>query len=127
VETCRIDKWLWSTRLYKTRTLATSACKAGKVKIKDSKVKPSRMVAPGEVIIVRKDGITRTLQVLAPLDKRVGAKFVHEYLKDLTPQEELDSARERSRAQGIRQPQGTGRPTKRRRRLLDRFFGKMKE
>ena len=114
-------------RLYKTRTQATTACKAGKVKIEDSKVKPSRMLAPQDVVTVRKDGIVRTLKVLAPLDKRVGTKLVHEYMEDLTPQEEYDSARERSRAQGIGQPSGAGRPTKRRRRLLDRFFGKMKE
>tara|TARA_Y100000588_G_scaffold81509_1_gene85711 strand:+ start:3816 stop:4217 length:402 start_codon:yes stop_codon:yes gene_type:complete len=127
VENCRVDKWLWATRVFKTRTQATTACKAGKVKIEEKKVKPSRMLAPGDVVTLRKDGIARTLKVLAPLEKRVGAKLVNEYMEDLTPQEEYDSARERSRTQGIGQPAGSGRPTKRKRRLLDRFFGKMEE
>ena len=127
MENCRIDKWLWATRLYKTRTLASAACKAGKVKIKEIKVKPSRMVMAGDVVTAREDGIVRTLKVVTPLEKRVGAKLVPEYLEDLTPPEEYKSALERSRGQGFRQPQGTGRPTKRRRRMLDKFFGKEEE
>ena len=127
MENCRVDKWLWATRLYKTRTLASAACRAGKVKIGDIKVKPSRMVMAGDTLTTRKDGVVRTVKVVAPLDKRVGAKLVSEYLEDLTPQEVYDTARERSRDLGFRQPKGAGRPTKRRRRMLDRFFGKAEE
>ena len=85
------------------------------------------MVMTGDVVTARKDGVVRTLKVVAPLEKRVGSKLVPEYLEDLTPPEEYESARERSRGQGFRQPRGTGRPTKRRRRMLDKFFGKAEE
>ena len=127
MENCRIDKWLWATRVYKTRTLASVACKAGKVKVKETNVKPSRIVSSGEIVLVRKDGVTRTIKVIAALEKRVGAKLVPDYLEDLTPKEEYEAARERNRGQGIGQPSGAGRPTKRRRRMLDKFFGKMEE
>ena len=127
MESCRIDKWLWATRLFKTRSLATSTCKSGKVKMEGINVKPSRAVTAGDVLTVRKDGVTRTVKVIAELDKRVGAKLVSNYLEDLTPKEEDEAARERNRGQGIGQPSGAGRPTKRRRRMLDKFFGKMEE
>ena len=84
--TVRIDKWLWATRVFKTRTLAIESCKAGKVKIADLKAKPSREVTPGDIINVRKDGMNKSLQVIAIVEKRVGAKTVAEYLKDLTPE-----------------------------------------
>ncbi len=127
MESCRIDKWLWATRLFKTRSLATSTCKSGKVKMEGINVKPSRTVTAGDVLTVRKDGVTRTVKVIAALDKRIGAKLVSNYLEDLTPKEEYEAARERNRGQGIGQPSGAGRPTKRRRRMLDKFFGKMEE
>ena len=97
------------------------------MKIEEIKVKPSRMVMAGDILTTRKDGVVRTVKVVAPLEKRVGAKIVKEYLEDLTPPEVYESARERSRDIGFRQPKGAGRPTKRRRRMLDRFFGKAEE
>ncbi len=127
VESCRVDKWLWATRLYKTRSLATAACKAGKVKIDGANVKPARTVTPGDVVTARKDGIVRTVKVIAMLDKRVGAKLVPDYLEDLTPAEEYEAAKERNRSLGLHQPRGAGRPTKRRRRMMDKFFGKEEE
>lgn len=127
VESCRVDKWLWATRLYKTRSLATAACKAGKVKIEGINAKPSRTVTPGDVVTVRKDGVVRTVKVIAMLDKRVGAKLVADYLEDLTPAEEYEAARERNRSLGLRQPRGAGRPTKRRRRMMDKYFGRAEE
>ena len=127
VESCRVDKWLWATRLYKTRSLATAACKAGKVKIEGINAKPARTVTPGDVVTVRKDGVVRTVKVIAMPDKRVGAKLVADYLEDLTPAEEYEAARERNRSLGLRQPQGAGRPTKRRRRMMDKFFGRAEE
>ena len=90
-------------------------------------MKPSRMVKASDVLTVRQDGVDRKVKVVAPLEKRVGAKLVSAYLEDLTPPEEYESARERNRDQGFRQPKGAGRPTKRRRRMLDRFFGKVEE
>ena len=120
----RIDKWLWATRLFKTRSLATEACKVGKVKIAGLKVKPSRELKTGEIVAIRKDGLDCTVKALAPLDKRVGAKLVPEYLEDLTPDEEYAAARERRQAMpGGSRPSGMGRPTKRQRRALEEFFG----
>ncbi|MBO93786.1 MAG: RNA-binding protein [Opitutales bacterium] len=127
MESCRVDKWLWATRLYKTRSLATAACKAGKVKIDGANAKAARTVTPGVVVTARKDGIVRTVKVIAMLDKRVGAKLVPDYLEDLTPVEEYEAAKERNRSLGLRQPRGAGRPTKRRRRMMDKFFGKAEE
>ena len=127
MESCRVDKWLWATRLYKTRSLATAACKAGKVKIDGANAKAARTVTPGVVVTARKDGIVRTVKVIAMLDKRVGAKLVPDYLEDLTPVEEYEAAKERNRNLGLRQPRGAGRPTKRRRRMMDKFFGKAEE
>lgn len=121
----RIDKWLWATRVFKTRSLATEACKAGRVKVAETNAKPSRELRPGDIIIVRKDGMEKTVKVLTTLDKRVGAKLVPNYLQDLTPEEEYAAAREhRKLMPGGRRPSGMGRPTKRQRRALEEFFEK---
>ena len=121
MEAVRIDKWLWCVRLYKSRTLATSACEAGKVKMAGQPVKPSRCIKSGDTITALAGGVTRTLRVVQPLDHRVGAPRVAEFMEDLTPPEEFQKARE-ARAENARPP-GTGRPTKRDRRILQRFFG----
>lgn len=118
-----MDKWLWAVRLYKTRKLATTACAAGKVRINNLPVKPARSVHVGEVITLGMDEITRTVKVLAPLGERVGAKRVPLYLEDLTPASEYEKRREKTaQPSGIR-PKGTGRPTKKDRRLLQSYFG----
>ena len=127
MDNCRIDKWLWATRIYKTRSQATAACRGGKVQIKGINVKPAREVKLEEVVTIRKDGILRTVKVIRALEKRVSAKLVPDHLEDLTPDEEYETARERKRGQGFQQAQGAGRPTKRRRRMLDKFFGKVKD
>ena len=113
----RIDKWLWCVRIFKTRTIATESCKAGLVKINTRRVKPSSEIKPGDELQVTKEGIHRTFKVLALLDKRIGAKLVPEYLEDLTPPEEFEKKHYGLRAHGA------GRPTKRERRELDKFFG----
>ena len=127
MDKCRIDKWLWATRIYKTRSLATAACRAGKVKIGGVNAKPSRSVFQGDLVTARKDGLLRTVKVVGILEKRVGAKLVQDYLEDLTPQEEYDAAKERRRHPVSRQAAGGGRPTKRRRRMMDKIFGKAEE
>ncbi|MFP6854659.1 MAG: S4 domain-containing protein [Opitutales bacterium] len=127
MDNCRIDKWLWATRIFKTRSQATAACKAGKVKIQDLAAKPSRLIQPDEIVTVRKDGMIRTFKVIQALNKRVSATLVVDYMEDLTTAEEYDEARARNKAEGFRQPRGAGRPTKRRRRMLDRFFGKSRD
>ncbi len=87
----RIDKWLWAVRAFKTRSKATQACKAGQVEIGGVKAKPSRTVEPGTVITIVKEGVKRTLKVIATLEKRVGAPRVAEFMKDLTPTTEIAS------------------------------------
>jgi ribosome-associated heat shock protein Hsp15 len=122
VESVRIDKWLWAVRLYKTRSLATAACNAGKVRIQDHPVKPARDVRVGEIISAGVADIVRTVKVVALLDKRVGAKLVASYLEDLTPAEEYEKQRERHAHPVAVRPPGAGRPTKKERRSLNNFF-----
>ena len=117
-ERVRIDKWLWAVRLYRSRSLATEACHAGHVKIAGQSVKPSREVRVGETITAQAGGLTRTVRVLALLDRRVGAKVAAGFAEDLTPPEERARARE-ERARASHFPKGFGRPTKRQRRLLE--------
>ncbi|MGH8020131.1 MAG: RNA-binding S4 domain-containing protein [Opitutaceae bacterium] len=115
----RIDKWLWAARIFKTRALALEACKAGHVKINDQPVKPGRPVRLGETIVARTTGPTRTVRVVGIADRRVGPKLAGTLLDDLTPQEEWDRARLSLAQQVLTRPKGSGRPTKRDRRLLD--------
>ena len=118
----RIDKWLWAIRIFKTRTLATEACRTGRVKVNDQPVKPSREIQEGMVISVQTGPIKRTLKVIAPLHNRVGAKLVGHYLEDLTPEEDYQKL-EIIKSQSGYRPKRTGRPTKKERRELDEWFG----
>ena len=86
----RIDKWLWAMRIFKTRTIATEACKKGRVSIKGVAVKPSHNIRPGDVIDVRKPPITYTFRVKALAPNRLGAKLVPEYLENITPQSQYE-------------------------------------
>src|SRR6185503_9962719 len=117
----RIDKWLWCVRLYKSRTLATSACEAGKVRIAGQPAKPSRAVKRGDLIEAAIGEMTRTVKVLELLEQRVGAAKVPGFMEDLTPPAEFQKRRETSSPSGFR-PKGAGRPTKRDRRILQSFF-----
>ena len=118
----RLDKWLWAVRLYKSRSLATDACHGGKVRVNGQPAKPARAVRPGDVIIASTGDLTRTVKIIGLLKSRVGPKRVPEYLEDLTPAEEYAKPRERSVAPVGSRPKGSGRPTKRDRRILDSFF-----
>ena len=119
----RVDKWLWAVRLFRTRTAATGACNGGKVTVNGAATKPARLVRPGDVIAANNGTLTRTVKVIGLLDKRVGAPLVLKYLEDLTPAAEYEAARQREKeAEGRRSP-GSGRPTKRDRRILQSFFG----
>jgi ribosome-associated heat shock protein Hsp15 len=117
----RIDKWLWAVRLYKSRSLATAACSAGKVRIGGEPLKPSRTVRIGDVITAATGDITRTVRVRALLENRVGAKLVPDYLEDLTPPSEYERPREPNFRPLLLRPKGSGRPTKKDRRKLDQF------
>lgn len=118
----RIDKWLWAVRLFKTRTEAADACKGGKVKVNNEAVKPSREVKIGEVITVQQGIIKRTVKVKELLEKRVGAKLVNDYMEDMTPQDEYEKLRLQKSMQALPGHEGKGRPTKKDRRRIDRFF-----
>ena len=117
----RLDKWLWAVRLFKTRTLADAACHAGHVKIAGASVKSARLVRPGETLSVLAGGVHRTVKVLAPLDRRVGAALVSEALEDLTPAAEYERVRQQAAAAATAAafPKGHGRPTKKDRRRLE--------
>jgi ribosome-associated heat shock protein Hsp15 len=126
--TVRVDKWLWATRVFNTRTLAIESCKAGRVKVADLKAKPSREVSPGDIVTVRKDGMNIRLKVVAIIDKRVGAKTVAEYLKDLTPEEDYATAREHRKAMPkFSRSSTTPRPTRKERQAWEEFFAKENE
>lgn len=117
----RVDKWLWATRVFKTRTIATDACKKGRVTISGVSVKPSHGVKVGDVILVKKPPITFSFEVVGLTQNRVGAKLVPEYLKNVTPKEQYDIL-EMSRISGfIDRQKGLGRPTKKEGRELARF------
>lgn len=117
----RIDKWLWATRVFKTRTLATDACRLGRVTIDGMNVKASRTIKAGDVIEVRKPPITLTLRVVAIPANRVGAKLVPDYLEDLTTPEQRELL-EMARISGfVRRQKGMGRPTKKEGREMKQF------
>lgn len=119
----RIDKWLWTVRVFKTRGLATEACRAGGVQVGEHVVKPSRDVRAGEVITIRQGLITRTVAVLGVPVRRVGPKLVAGFCEDRTPPEEYAKARAQPVQQLLAREKGSGRPTKRERREIDRLFG----
>jgi ribosome-associated heat shock protein Hsp15 len=119
----RLDKWLWAVRIFKTRPLATEACRKGGVEINGLIAKPAREVHAGEMVMVRERGITRTLRVLGAPPSRLGAKLVSEYCTDLTPPAEWEKLRAAALARVAPREKGSGRPTKRDRRILDRLLG----
>ena len=117
----RIDKWLWAARVYKTRTLASDACKNGRITINGALAKPSRTVKVGDQVGVKKSPITYTFRVLQAIEKRVGAKLLPEVFENITPPEQYELL-EMNRISGfIDRARGTGRPTKKDRRALDDF------
>jgi ribosome-associated heat shock protein Hsp15 len=120
----RIDKYLWSIRVYKTRSMAADACKKNRVKIKDISVKSSRDVKLNETITVRKNQINYEYKVLDIPKSRVGAKLVADYCIDITPKEELGKLDILKYSKNYYRDRGTGRPTKRDRRDLDTYFEK---
>lgn len=117
----RIDKWLWAVRIFKTRTIASDACKLGRVTINGQRVKPSKMVKVGEIIDVKKPPITYSFKVLALSENRMGAKLVPGFMENVTKKEQLDLL-EMTRVSGfIDRAKGMGRPTKKDRRDMDDF------
>jgi ribosome-associated heat shock protein Hsp15 len=118
----RIDKWLWAIRIFKTRSLATEACRHGRVTVGGQPVKASREVKINDLIVAKAGDITRTVKVLALLERRVGAQAVRDYAEDLTPASEYEKPRERVLQPLFSRPKGSGRPTKKDRRQIDKLF-----
>ena len=121
----RIDKYLWSIRVYKTRTDATDACKGGKVRVNGSDIKPSKGVKVGDVITARKGAVVYTYKVLELIDKRQGAKLVPRYAENLTPQDELDKLRAPVETFFLKRDRGAGRPTKKDRRQMEDLWSNL--
>ena len=117
----RIDKYLWCIRIFKTRSLATTACKKGQIKLDDKSIKPSKEVFGDELIIVRKNQINYQIKVLDLPKSRVGAKIVDLYRKDVTPKEEFEKTDLLKYAKDYYRKKGTGRPTKKDRRDIDNY------
>jgi ribosome-associated heat shock protein Hsp15 len=112
----RLDKWLWAVRLFKTRALATAACRAGQVTVLDHQAKPAREVHLGEIVAAQIGPIVRTVKVIQLADRRVSAREAALLYEDLTPPSEFEKLRLASKAPAPHRPKGTGRPTKKERR-----------
>lgn len=117
----RIDKWLWAMRVFKTRTIATEACKKGRVMMGGNPVKPSRMIKEGDVIDVRKPPVTYSFRVKAVTGNRLGAKLVPDYLENITPQSQYELLEMTKISGFVDRRKGLGRPTKRDSREMARF------
>ncbi len=123
----RVDKWLWAMRVFKTRTVATEACKKGRVYIGNVIAKPSRTVKVGDVVNVRKPPVTYSFRVLALTQNRLGAKLVPDYMENITPKSELDLLEVVKISGFIDRRKGLGRPTKREGRELAQFTESMSD
>lgn len=123
VTKARIDRWLWAVRLFKTRSLAAEAVKAGKVKVNGDSVKPSFEVYPGLVITLPKGVVKYQYRVINAIEKRVGAPLVKDHCEDITPDEEKMKLTTLEFMPAAFREKGTGRPTKKERRDLDSWMG----
>ena len=120
IQKTRIDKWLWAIRIYKTRTLASDACAAGKIKIDGYSVKASYMLKVGQTVHINKQGDKLVLKSIKLIEKRVGAALAVECYEDLTPPEEKEKLKFPAIFYEVRD-KGVGRPTKKDRREIDKF------
>ncbi|WMX12282.1 S4 domain-containing protein [Aureispira sp. CCB-E] len=127
LEKVRVDKWLWAVRIFKSRTLATNACKSNKVMIDGVALKPSSSIERGMTLQVKKEGYNMTYKVVDLLEKRVSATLAEPCYENLTPEEELNKFKDwylfHKGSAEVRQ-KGAGRPTKRERREMDKFKNK---
>jgi ribosome-associated heat shock protein Hsp15 len=120
-EPVRIDKFLWAVRIFKTRSLATNACRMGRITINGNPVKPSKAIEGNEIITVKKPPVNYLYRVTSPIENRVSAKLTVNYIEDITPENErVKLGIRRSGLTGFRK-KGTGRPTKKERRIIDRW------
>ncbi len=124
MEEIRIDKWLWAVRLYKTRSIASDACRKGLVLVNDQQVKPSRSVRLGEIVTVKKKPVFYKYRVTGLIAKRQSAAIARENLENITPEKEMKKLEVQKQTVHELRPKGWGRPTKKERRTLDQFKNK---
>jgi len=118
----RIDKWLFAVRLFKTRGQAAEACRRGKVKLNETPAKAAKSIKVGDIVNVRQSPMTRSLEVIDLTERRIGAKLVENFAKDITPKEEWDKYHKSRSNRNLNQNKLQGRPSKRERRLIDQFM-----
>jgi ribosome-associated heat shock protein Hsp15 len=118
----RVDKYVWSVRLAKTRSQASELISKGKIKLNNVQVKSSREPKVGDSIQISKNTAVYSYKIIQLLDKRIGAKLVEEYIIDITPEEEKEKYRLYSLTQSVYRENGTGKPTKKDRRDINDFF-----
>lgn len=127
LEKVRVDKWLWAVRIFKSRTLATAACKSNKVMLNDVALKPSSSVQRGMTLHVKKEGYNMVYKIVDLLEKRVSAVVAEPCYENLTPEEELNKFKDWylfNKGNVEIREKGAGRPTKRDRRNMDKFKDK---
>jgi ribosome-associated heat shock protein Hsp15 len=117
----RIDKFLWSVRIFKTRSIASDECRKGRIIINNVQVKPSRIILKNEIVLVKKPPVIYTYRIIAPIENRVSAKLVEQFVEDITTEEEKSKLDVRQAVAGAFRDKGTGRPTKKERRLIDKL------
>lgn len=122
MDTVRIDKYLWAIRAFKTRSEAAEACRSGKVYVNGSQVKSSKEIKKSDEIEVRKGAVHYKYLVMEPIDKRQGAKLVDQFATNVTPQSELDKLVAPVETIFLKRERGSGRPTKKERRDIDRLM-----
>ncbi len=116
----RVDKWLWAVRIYKTRNQATEACKKGRILIREQPVKPSRVLRINDIIQIKKPPVIYSYKVTGLLAKRLSARLVKDYVENITPESELQKLKVRETF-FISRDKGSGRPTKKERRTIDKL------
>ncbi|MFI5172723.1 MAG: RNA-binding S4 domain-containing protein [Chitinophagales bacterium] len=122
VTKCRIDKWLWAVRLYKSRTIAVDAVKSGKVKINGVSVKPAFEISAGTIVTIQKGVVKYQFKVTDILERRVSAILARTYCEDITPEEEKMKLTHLEYMPQAFREKGTGRPTKKDRRDIDEWM-----
>ncbi|MBQ9583620.1 MAG: RNA-binding S4 domain-containing protein [Bacteroidales bacterium] len=126
-DSTRLDKYLWSIRVFKTRSDATDACRGGKVTVNGQDAKPSREVKAGDMVQVRKGPVLYSYKVLQPIDRRQGAALVGQYAQNLTPESELNKLHAPHESFFVVRDRGAGRPTKKERREMDTLYSALEE
>ena len=116
----RVDKWLFAVRLFKTRGQASEACRKGKIKLNDLTIKAAKSIKIGDIVKVRQSPIIRSLEVINLTERRIGAKLVENFAKDITPKEELEKYHKAIRNRNENKFQG--RPSKKERKLINQFM-----